>query len=62
VWQALLPSVAGTGSYVNFMTDYESDRVRTAYGPTKYPRLAAIKAVYDPENVFHRNANNELAS
>ena len=57
VWQDLLPYAPGTGSYVNFMTDYEADRVRATYGPDKYERLARIKAQYDPGNVFHRNPN-----
>src|SRR5579875_1192885 len=56
-WQDLLPHAHGPGSYVNFMTDYNSDRVRASYGPAKYRRLAQIKAVYDPGNVFHRNPN-----
>ncbi|SHL21100.1 FAD/FMN-containing dehydrogenase [Pseudonocardia thermophila] len=57
LWTALLPHAGGPGSYVNFMTEYEQDRVRAAYGTAKYDRLAAIKAVYDPDNVLHRNAN-----
>ncbi|GAA3107359.1 FAD-binding oxidoreductase [Pseudonocardia yunnanensis] len=55
-WQALQPYAIGIGSYVNAMTELEDDRVRAAYGE-KYPRLARIKAEYDPQNVFHRNQN-----
>jgi Berberine and berberine like len=53
----LLPHAHGTGSYVNFITDYEADRVRASYGPAKYQRLTKVKAAYDPGNVVHRNAN-----
>jgi Berberine and berberine like len=56
-WSDLVPHSNGVGSYVNFMTEYEEDRVRAAYGAEKYRRLAAIKAIYDPGNVFHLNAN-----
>ncbi|HEX8005471.1 MAG TPA: FAD-binding oxidoreductase [Trebonia sp.] len=56
-WADLLPHAPGPGSYVNFMTDYEADRVRASYGPAKYQRLAQVKAAYDPGNVFHRNPN-----
>ena len=57
LWQDLLPHAPGIGSYVNFMTDYEANRVKASYGPAKYQRLAQVKAAYDPGNVFHRNPN-----
>jgi FAD/FMN-containing dehydrogenase len=56
-WEALRPHAVGTGSYVNFMSEYEEDRVRAAYGEAKYQRLARVKAQWDPENLFHLNAN-----
>jgi hypothetical protein len=56
-WEALLPHAMGSGSYINSETDFEEDRVRVSYGKDKYERLARIKAKYDPDNVFHLNAN-----
>jgi FAD/FMN-containing dehydrogenase len=41
--------------YVNDLGE-EPDRVRAAYGAA-WERLAAIKARYDPDNVFHLNQN-----
>jgi FAD/FMN-containing dehydrogenase len=60
-WSALVPHAVGVGGYVNFMMEYEADRVRNAYGE-KYARLQQIKAAYDPNNVFHLNANIEPAA
>jgi FAD/FMN-containing dehydrogenase len=55
---ALLPMAADDGMYVNGLTDFDArTSVEMAYGPEKYARLARIKATYDPDNVFRRNAN-----
>jgi FAD/FMN-containing dehydrogenase len=56
-WAALQPLASGIGSYVNLMSEFEPDRVRASYGPAKHERLSRIKAKFDPDNVFHHNAN-----
>jgi FAD/FMN-containing dehydrogenase len=61
LWEALRPHSLGAGGYVNAMTEFEADRVRASYGPAKYQRLATIKAEYDPQNLFHHNANIQPA-
>lgn len=55
-WSAMVQHANGMGSYVNFMTEYDEDRVRSSYGP-KYDRLQDIKEIYDPKNIFHLNIN-----
>ena len=54
-WNALHPYSAG-GAYVNFMMDEGIDRVQATYR-NNYQRLAAIKAKYDPQNLFRVNQN-----
>lgn len=56
LFAALEPHASG-GAYVNFMTADESARVPSAYGAETFSRLAAIKAVWDPENLFRANHN-----
>ncbi len=46
-----------SGAYVNFLAKESPERVRAAYpGPT-WDRLPAIKATYDPKNLFRLNQN-----
>ena len=46
------------GSYVNFMTEFEDDRVRATFGADQVlAPTRGVKAAYDPDNVFHHNAN-----
>jgi FAD/FMN-containing dehydrogenase len=46
-----------SGVYVNALGDEGEEGVQRAYSPDKLARLAALKARYDPENVFHLNHN-----
>jgi FAD/FMN-containing dehydrogenase len=46
-----------SGVYVNDLGDEGEAGVRRAYGAAKMGRLAALKARYDPDNVFHLNHN-----
>jgi FAD/FMN-containing dehydrogenase len=43
--------------YVGFLGDEGEARVRAAYPGSTYERLAAVKAQYDPDNVFRLNQN-----
>ncbi len=58
-FEALHPYSAG-GAYVNMMMDEGQERVRASYRGN-YDRLAQVKAVYDPDNVFRVNQNIEPA-
>jgi FAD/FMN-containing dehydrogenase len=45
------------GAYVNFLLDEGEARIRAAYPGETWDRLVAIKARYDPDNLFRLNQN-----
>ncbi|MBV8992115.1 MAG: BBE domain-containing protein, partial [Pseudonocardiales bacterium] len=55
--EKLVPYADKSAAYLNFISECDDQRIRNAYGPAKYEQLARIKADYDPDNVFHLNAN-----
>ena len=55
MWEAIEPYAAGV--YVNFLGNEGDGRIRAAYPPATYARLAALKARYDPTNLFRLNQN-----
>jgi FAD/FMN-containing dehydrogenase len=54
-YQAMQPWSAAM-VYVNALSDDDGGRVAEAYG-VNYERLAEVKAIYDPRNMFRRNQN-----
>jgi FAD/FMN-containing dehydrogenase len=45
------------GAYAGLLGDEGQERVRAAYPGTTWERLAAVKATYDPDNLFRLNQN-----
>ena len=45
------------GAYAGLLADEGEERVRAAYPGATWDRLAAVKAVYDPDNLFRLNQN-----
>jgi len=59
--KARMAQHASSGLYVNFLGDEGEGAIRASYR-NNYDRLAAIKAAYDPDNIFHRSQNIKPAS
>ena len=55
-YEAIHPHSGTEGGYVNFMSGDDDHRSPANYG-ANYERLAAVKATYDPDNLFHVNQN-----
>jgi len=55
-WQALKPFSTG-GNYINFQTDDEPDERTAESYRDNLDRLQAVKAKYDPTNLFRVNRN-----
>lgn len=55
VWDKLYPHFEGL--YLSFETDLRAERIHDAFPPTTLERLRALKAQYDPDNLFRDNFN-----
>jgi FAD/FMN-containing dehydrogenase len=54
-WRPLEP--CGNGAYGNFLSEASKASVAAVYPGETYARLARVKAIYDPENLFNQNLN-----
>jgi len=45
------------GAYGNLLSEAAEEDVAAVYPPRTLARLSAVKGVYDPGNIFHRNQN-----
>ncbi|HEX3272962.1 MAG TPA: FAD-binding oxidoreductase [Ktedonobacterales bacterium] len=59
-WGPLAPF--SSGAYGNFLSEASAASVAAAYPGETYSRLARIKAIYDPENLFNQNLNIKPAA
>jgi len=55
-YAAIHPHSGSDGGYINFMSSDDDHRAAANYG-ANYEQLAAVKATYDPYNLFHINQN-----
>jgi hypothetical protein len=55
-WEGLRPHATGD-VYVNFLAETDVRSVKASYGTEQFRRLEALKAKYDPENLFRANHN-----
>ncbi len=55
-YAAIHPNSGSTGGYINFMSGDDDHRAADNYG-ANHEQLAAVKAAYDPDNLFHVNQN-----
>jgi FAD/FMN-containing dehydrogenase len=55
-YAAIHPHSGTDAGYINFMSGDDDHRAADNYG-ANYERLSAVKAAYDPDNLFHVNQN-----
>lgn len=50
-------AIYGVGAYSNFLSTVTEEDVHAVYPDVTYERLAKIKRIYDPHNIFNQNYN-----